>query len=117
MDVTSLYIYLPQEGEINTVCKAYEAFDKNDTLISINSPRGMLRLILQENSFQFNRRHYLQTQGTAMGTKVAGANVFMSVVESEIVSKSKIKPSSGKSTSTTCSPCGTQKERKQISLF
>jgi len=112
MDVTSLYINLPQEGEVNTVCKAYEAFDKKDTSISINSPRGMLRLIPQENSFQFNRRCYLQTQVTAIATKVAGANVFMSVVKSEIVSKSKIKPSSGKSTSMTCSPRGTQKERK-----
>jgi len=68
MDVTSLYINHPQEGEINTVYKAYEAFDKNDTPISINSPIGMLRLIFQENSFQFNRRYHLQTHGTEMGT-------------------------------------------------
>ena len=39
----------------------------------------MLSLILQENSFQFNGKDYLQTHGTAMGTKmaVAFANIFM----------------------------------------
>ena len=88
MDVTSMYTNIPQEGEINTVYKVYEAFDKNNTPIPINSLRGMLRLILQENSFQFNRRNYIQTHGTAMGTNVAVAfaNVFMSRVESEIIS-------------------------------
>lgn len=94
MDVTSLYTNIPQEEGINTVCKAYEAFYKNDTPIPTNSLRGLLRLILQENSFQFNGRNYLQTHGTAMGTKVAVAfaNIFMSAVETEIINKSKIKP-------------------------
>ena len=54
----------------------------------------MLCLILKENSFQFNRRHYLQTHGTAMGTKiaVAFANIFMAKIEKGIISKRKIKP-------------------------
>ena len=54
----------------------------------------MLCLILKENSFQFNRRRYLQTHGTAMGTKmaVAFANIFMAKIEKGIISKSKIKP-------------------------
>ena len=86
MDITSLNTNIPQEEGIHTVRKAYEAFYKNDTPIPTNSLRGLLRLILQENSFQFN--------GTAMGTKVAVAfaNIFMSAVETEIISKSKIKP-------------------------
>ena len=94
MDVTSLYTNIPQEEGINTVCIAYEAFYKNDTPIPTNSLRGLLRLILQENSFQFNGRNYLRSHGTAMGTKVAVAfaNIFMSAVETEIINKSKIKP-------------------------
>ena len=94
MDVTSLYTNIPQKEGIHTVCKADEAFYKNDTLIPTNSLRGLHRLILQENSFQFSGRNYLQTHGTAMGTKVAVAfaNIFMSAVETEIISKSRIKP-------------------------
>ena len=54
----------------------------------------MLELILKENSFKFNGKHYLQTHGTAMGTKVAVAfaNIFMSVIETEIILHSSIKP-------------------------
>ena len=53
----------------------------------------MLCLILKKNSFQFNRRHYLQTHGTATVTKmtVAFANIFMAKREKGITSKSKIK--------------------------
>ena len=54
----------------------------------------MLRLILKENSFQFNGKNYLQTHGTAMGTKmaVAFANIFMSAVETRLISQSPTKP-------------------------
>ena len=94
MDVSSLYTNIPQEEGINTVCKAYEYFYKNDTPIPTYSLAGLLTLILQENSFQFNGKNYLQTHGTAMGTKVAVsfANIFMSAGETKIISKSKIKP-------------------------
>ena len=50
MDVTSLYTNIPQEEGIHTVCKAYEAFYKNDTPTPTNSLRGLFRLILQETS-------------------------------------------------------------------
>ena len=44
------------------------------------------RLILKENSFQVNGKNYLQTHGTAMGTKVsvAFANIFKAKVETEL---------------------------------
>ena len=76
------------------MCRAYEAFYQKDTPIPTHALKEMLRLILQENSFQFNGRDYLQTHGTAMGTKmaVAFANIFMSAVETDIISKSKTKP-------------------------
>ena len=56
--------------------------------------REMLNLILKENSFEFNGKHYLQTHGTAMGTRVAVAfaNIFMSVIETEIIFHSSNKP-------------------------
>ena len=56
--------------------------------------RTGLELILQENSFQFTGKNYLQTHGTAMGTKmaVAFANIFMGKVESQILERSAKKP-------------------------
>ena len=60
----------------------------------IHSQGYSVRLLLQESSFQFKGKNYLQTHGTAMGTKVAVsfANIFMFAVETEIINKSKIKP-------------------------
>ena len=54
----------------------------------------MLSLILKENSFQFNGKDYLQTHGTAMGTKMAlaFANIFMASIVKEILRQSVNKP-------------------------
>ena len=57
MDVTSLYTNIPQEEGITTVCNAYERFHSNKPPIPTHFLRDMLRLILQENSFQFNGKH------------------------------------------------------------
>ena len=94
MDVTSLYTNIPQEEGIQTVCNAYEKFYMNKPPIPTRLLDKALRLILQENSFQFAGKNYLQTHGTAMGTKmaVAFANIFMSKVESDILSQSALKP-------------------------
>ena len=94
MDVTSLYTNIPQEEGIDTVCKAYETFHGSKPPIPTQYLREMLRLILKENSFQFNGKNYLQTHRTAMGTKmaVAFANIFMATVETEIISQSPNKP-------------------------
>ena len=94
LDVTSLYTNIPQEEGINTVCRAYENFYGDNTSIHTQSLREILILILQENSFEFNDKNYLQIHGTAMGTKmaVAFANIVMSSVETEIISQSNTKP-------------------------
>ena len=94
MDVTSLYTNIPQEVGLAIVCNAYEVFHKNNPPIPTALLKEMLGLILKENSFQFNGRNYLQTHGTAMGTKmaVAFANIFMSAVETAILSQSNTKP-------------------------
>ena len=94
MDVTSLYTNIPQEEGIEIVCKAYDAFYKEETPIPTEYLKRALKLILQENSFEFNGKNYLQTHGTAMGTKiaVAFANIFMGTVESQILRRSILKP-------------------------
>ena len=94
MDVTSLYTNIPQEEGINIECTAYENFYRDGPPIPKRSLKKALKLILQENYFQFNERDYLQTQGTAMGTimAVAFANIFMAEIETQIVDKSAHKP-------------------------
>ena len=71
MDVTSLYSNVPQQEGIQTVCKAYALFYQNKSPIPTPLLLQALRLIQQENSFEFNGKNYLQTHGTAMGIKMA----------------------------------------------
>ena len=78
MDVSSLYTNIPQEKGTEIVCKAYDSFHNYNPPIPTSFLREMLGLILNENSFQFDGENYLQTHGTAMGTKMAVsfANIF-----------------------------------------
>ena len=94
MDVTSLYTNIPQEEGTDTVCDAYEEFHQGNPPVPTRFLREMLSLILQENAFQFNGKDYLQTHGTAMGTKmaVAFANIFMAKIENAILRHSSNKP-------------------------
>ena len=94
MDVSSLYTNIPQEEGTNIVCEAYEKFHNYNTPIPTHHLREMLGLILKENSFQFNEENYLQTHGTAMGTKMAVsfANIFMAEIETKIILQSDTKP-------------------------
>ena len=79
------YIY-PARGGIRTVCQAYEELYHTNPPIPTSFLREMLSLVLQGNSFQLNGKEYLQTHGTALGTKlaVAFANIFMPKLEKEI---------------------------------
>ena len=51
-------------------------------------------LVLNSNQFKFLGQHYLQTSGTAMGTKMAPscADLFMGVLEKQMLSSYKHKP-------------------------
>ena len=90
IDVASLYTNIPQEEDITTMCNAYERFHNYNPPIPTHFFRDMLGRILKENYFQFNGKNYLQIHGTAMGTKMAVSftNLFMSVVETEILNES-----------------------------
>ena len=47
----------------------------------------MIELILKLNNFSFNEEHYLQVQGTGMGTRMAPsyANLFMAKLEEDLL--------------------------------
>ena len=114
MDVTSLYTNIPQREGITTVCHAYEEFHQGNPPVPTRFLSEMLSLILLENSFQFHEKDYLQTHGTAMGTKmaVAFANIFRAKKEKEILRQSSIKPIFWKGLSMTSYQYGTQAEMK-----
>ena len=77
MDVTSLYTNIPHEEGVTTVCHAYKDFYGDKAPIPTKYLREMLYLILKENSFQFCGSNYLQTHGTAMGTKMAVVSLYV----------------------------------------
>jgi len=54
MDFTSLYTNIPQEEGINIVCNAYEAFHRKEPPSPTRLLQRALKLILAEDSFQFN---------------------------------------------------------------
>jgi len=57
MDVTSLVTNIPQEEGIETVCKAYDTFYKDEAPIPTEYLKRALKLILQEKSFEFNGKN------------------------------------------------------------
>ena len=92
MDVTSLYTNIPHEDGIKACEEVWEARAVKDppTQILIN----LLTLVLKCNNFEFNGKHYLQIQGTAMGTKMAPsyANIFMGRLERRLLQSVILKP-------------------------
>ncbi|XP_054269026.1 uncharacterized protein LOC128990596 [Macrosteles quadrilineatus] len=54
----------------------------------------MVKFILEKNNFQFEGRNYLQTKGTAMGTRMAPsyANLFMGKLEKCFLQSQKVQP-------------------------
>ena len=81
LDVVSLYTNIPHDDGIKA-CK--EVWEKR----SVQTPSTeclvkLLTLVLKHNNFTFNGEHYLQINGTAMGTKMAPsyANIFMGYIE------------------------------------
>jgi hypothetical protein len=85
MDVESLYTNIPHEEGIEACTHAWETRDIKDP--STKTLVDLLTLILKCNNFEFNGVHYLQIQGTAMGTKMAPsyANIFMGHLEGQLL--------------------------------
>ena len=110
MDVTSLYTNTPQEEAINTVFQENQDFYDNKPPIPVGYPREMLSLILKENSFQFDGKDYLQTHGTAMGTKMAVLvllTFLRPTLRKRSLDREPINRYCGKDSSMACFHCGT----------
>ena len=92
LDVTSLYTNIPHEDGIRACKEAWEERPAKDPPTEILVK--LLTLILKCNNFEFKGKHYLQVQGTAMGTKMAPAyaNIFMGRLEGQLLRSVSLKP-------------------------
>ncbi|XP_071802657.1 uncharacterized protein [Asterias amurensis] len=66
----------------------------NQSRPSVSHIKELMSHILMKNNFTFSDRHFLQVQGTAMGTKMAPsyANLFMSQLEDRLLSSAPNRP-------------------------
>lgn len=88
-DVTSLYTNIPHSLGIDAVRFWMEKFPEGiDSRFSKEFILEGLRLILENNNFHFDNQFFLQTKGTAMGTKVAPtyATLVMGFLEEKLYS-------------------------------
>jgi hypothetical protein len=92
LDVTSLYTNIPHEDGINACREAWDTRTVKDP--PTDALVKLLTLILKCNNFEFNGQHFLQIQGTAMGTKMAPsyANIFMGKLEGQLLKSVPLKP-------------------------
>ena len=92
LDVTSLYTNIPHEDGIRACKEAWEERPVKDPPTEILVK--LLTLILKCNNFKFKGKHYLQVQGTAMGTKMAPAyaNILMGRLEGQLLRSISLKP-------------------------
>ena len=92
MDVNSLYTNIPHADGV-AACRAF--LNKHSIQSDIATDIHILiDFILKHNTFTFNDKYYLQTNGTAMGTKMAPAYaiIFMESVENSFLSSFPHKP-------------------------
>ena len=80
MDVTSLHTNIPHVDGVDACSKFLN--DQRVTDISTDALFSLISFILTHNNFVFDDHNYLQTSGTAMGTKMAPffANLFMASI-------------------------------------
>ena len=68
---------------IKTILNLLEKSQCHGDVFNIQYPRKVLEILLKCNNFKFARKHFLQINGTAIGTRVAPtyANLFMANYE------------------------------------
>ncbi|XP_071138469.1 uncharacterized protein [Mytilus edulis] len=92
MDVSSLYTNIPQDEGIAACEEVWNTrSEKNPPTECLVT---LLKLVLENNNFSFNEKHYLQIDGTSMGTKMAPsyANIFMGQLEKRLLASAPYQP-------------------------
>ena len=92
IDVKSLYTNIPHNEGIQALNRMMEETDLHP-MKKLFICR-LTKIVLTKNYFEFNNKLYRQTQGTAMGTRMAPtyANIFMKYIELQLIETSPRKP-------------------------
>ena len=87
LDVTSLYTNIPNLEGKRAVAQSLNRYRNGESLPTNTSLIRLLDMVLTMNNFDFNGDHFLQTSGTAMGSRVSVnySNIFMSEWENKHV--------------------------------
>ena len=92
MDVTALYTMIPHKEGVDACVDALDKRPNQEPPTSFLAK--LITLILTLNNFVFNGEHFLQVQGTAMGTCMAPnyANLFFGKLEKSLLEAARLKP-------------------------
>ena len=99
VDVVGLYPHIPHDEGLQAVREALGLSNDEHTDRFENTALGqdivhLTELVLKNNNFEFDDKHYVQKLGTAIGTRMAPsyANIFMDRLERQLISQAAIKP-------------------------
>lgn len=87
LDVSSLYTSIPHnEGTLYAKQAYRQTFVLHTHMPHPNTIHKLMNIVLKNNIIRFADKCYLQTQGTAMGTKMTPsyANLFMGKIEQQL---------------------------------
>ena len=93
--VEGLYPHIAHDEGLTVVTVVRKALDNRcDSEIPTNDIVDLAELVLKNNNFEFDGKHYLQKRGTAIGTRMAPsyANLFMHDLESKLLTWAPVKP-------------------------
>ena len=92
IDVVELYPHIPHEEGLQAIRRALD--QREEQGIPTEDIVDLASIVLKNNNFVFDEKHFVQKSGTAIGTKMAPsyANLFMDDLERKIISASTLKP-------------------------
>ena len=94
LNITSLYTNIPHNEGIQSIKELLAIHRPPNSLPKNSYITELLGVVLSNNYFEFNGKHYNQVSGTAMGTKLAPsyANLFMTKFEENYVYTYRLQP-------------------------
>ena len=92
IDVVGLYPHIPHNEGLEAIRKILNTRTNQEILT--NDIVDLAELVLKNNNFEFDGKHFLQKRGTAIGTRMAPAyaNLFMHDLESQLLDLAPVKP-------------------------